>query len=74
MKAVLYISNKFSSEDIEITVKSSTSLLKNPDIMDNYINLDISTSISVYATIEELINLPIYEESVRYKGEYTNGK
>ncbi|MBS5936875.1 hypothetical protein E5347_01660 [Clostridium sartagoforme] len=74
MKAVLYISNKFSSEDIEITVKSSTILLKNPDIMDNYINLDISTSISVYATIEELINLPIYEESVRYKGEYTNGK
>lgn len=74
MKAVLYISHKFTSEDIEITVKSFTSLLKNPDIMDNYINLDISTSISVYATIEELINLPIYEDSVRDKGEYTNGK
>lgn len=74
MKAVLYISHKFTSEDIEITVKSSTSLLKNPDIMDNYINLDISTSISVYATIEELINLPMYEEVVRDKGEYTNGK
>lgn len=74
MKAVLYISHKFTSEDIEITVKSFTSLLKNPGIMDNYINLDISTSISVYATIEELINLPIYEDSVRDKGEYTNGK
>ncbi|VYT89851.1 hypothetical protein [Clostridium tertium] len=74
LKAVLYISNKFSSEDIQITVKSSTSLLKSPNIVDSYIKLDVSTLISVYATTEELINVPVYEEPIRYKGEYTNGK
>ncbi|MDV4151109.1 YncE family protein [Clostridium sp. AL.422] len=59
-KAILYI-EKSQDYDLNFTVKSSSEIISFPYIKDNNILFDVSSTISTYATKEELIYVPFKE-------------
>ena len=57
-KATLYISDNESFNELEFSIKSSSNLISEPYIKENFIVFDVISIIETYLTKEELIYLP----------------